>query len=99
MTIDPANGDFRGRAWSENKGWITFAFEGAHPYKMKTVWSCDPAPPPPPGSPKLMLNKSGTTALLLWNELAGASGTYDSGGPGQVGGRDAGIAASAQDCP
>jgi hypothetical protein len=158
VTIDPATGNFSGQAWSENRGWISFASDGPHPYRMRTGWTCIPPPPLPSGSPPLGLVKSGTTVVLAWFGIPGAtgfdvvrgsldllrstdgdfaaataacladnrisaalelpagpasagnqwylvrgvncggSGTYDSGGAGQQGSRDAEIASSGHAC-
>jgi hypothetical protein len=76
VTIDAATGEFGGEAWGENVGWIRFASSGAHPFAMKTGWSCDPAPTPPSGSPDLAVAKSGTAAELSWGSTPGAT-AYD----------------------
>ena len=76
VVIDVATGEFGGEAWGENIGWISFASSGANPFKVKTGWICDPAPPAPSGSPRLSIDKSGTDAELSWGNLAGATG-YD----------------------
>jgi len=72
--IDPTTGDFSGRAWGENIGWVTFASTGANPYKVKTGWGCDPAPPVPTGSPILSAEKSAGSLLLSWGGISGETG-------------------------
>ena len=74
VVIDVTTGDFSGHAWGENIGWITFAASGAHPFKVTTGWTCDPAPSPPSGSPSLFVGKSGTDGELSWTGLSGATG-------------------------
>ena len=76
VVIDVSTGEFGGMAWGENIGWITFASSGAHPFKVKAGWTCNPAPSPPAGSPILSIDKVGTDAELSWSSLAGATG-YD----------------------
>ena len=76
VTINAVTGDFAGRAWGENVGWITFASNGANPFKVRTGWTCSPAPSPPPGGPVLTVGQSGATTLLSWSGIAGATG-YD----------------------
>ena len=34
-------------SWGENIGWVSFVSSGANPYKVKTAWTCDPAPAVP----------------------------------------------------
>ena len=73
VTIDPRTGIFSGRAWSENAGWITFSSAGPHPYRVATGWRRAV----PAGSTGLTVSKSGGSSVLLaWNALSGAS-LYD----------------------
>jgi len=38
VAIDPATGEFSGKAWGENIGWITFRSTGAVSYGITTSW-------------------------------------------------------------
>ena len=75
VTIDPATGDFSGRAWGENIGWITFASTSPVPFKVATGWSCDEAQGAPGGSMATIF-LPGSDDTLIWQALAGATG-YD----------------------
>ncbi len=73
--IDASSGSFSGRAWGENIGWITFADVGAHPYNVKTSWTCSAATPPT-GTPMLSAAEPGGPAMWSWSTVPGGTG-YD----------------------
>lgn len=75
--VDPADGVFHGYAWGENVGWIQMGtVSGPFPYRIRTAWSCVPAPPVPAEALELRLARLGVVAELGWNPVAGATG-YD----------------------
>jgi len=86
VTVNAATGVFDGYAWSENVGWISFGSTTAlrgNPgtqdaamtaFHIATQWRCVPAPPPPSGSPGLMVSKAAGNAALFWSSVPGATG-------------------------
>lgn len=86
VTVNPATGVFDGYAWSENLGWISFGSTTAlqldpgtqdvamTAFHIATQWRCVPAPPPPSGSPSLMVSESAGNAALFWSIIPGATG-------------------------
>ena len=76
--VDVTTGELGGHAWGENIGWISFRSDGAHPYVMRTGWTCDPPPPRPIDPPLLWLEQIGPGSLLSWAPVPDAV-AYDVG--------------------
>jgi hypothetical protein len=75
VVVDPATGLFGGRAWGENVGWISFDWASGGS-RVRTAWTCSPAPPPPATAPSLSAVRLTAGVHLSWSAPSGAT-AYD----------------------